>query len=657
MTDYDVTKQCGQMWDKAATKQIEKKNICIDPDTGGPSDIKNVCDIIKQILSGLVETEKMSQGIADIIYQLCPDVLQTCCGDINKLNCDTISRTFNSLVTNETLLDMIQKKVDEMLGFEKDVDIRNYQVCDIVQIISSMGIDIVGIFMDKLGSKLADMNINLTKDDYEGIIRCICPQYTDKKINCDKVVLLVQHIISEPAFQKLVKAPMVINSPQDICNSLQKMVDDGNDPVEMIYNYLLNKPDPTPPPIPPVNQCDSTNCPPPDSCNNNECIKFMPPIDPCEICKNAAPCFTPEGCDNRYKNNGKWSGDYINCEEKGAGACAPSCYPACIDPIPPDTFNTCNTATKRSKCDEKPNFKIICMANCGSKGRDVDGKWQWSDFYEAKCNPGAACEACYPPGCGAVNSKMRMRGLKSVNYIPTKEKIFEAIKCICPNYTGPKPKPKPKSVINKLNVGLLTVGGSVLTIILYLILFFFVFRLLSVGLKILIFVGLMIVTILIVGMIINKNPSCLFKTCSGDDWKAITGTFKGEKTLGNITVNAQLKIDGKIITLELLNCDGDSCPFKTLPEACKSAPVIKLGDKTDNGYNISGACIDEIKKGTVQNLWLVQTGSNISIKIMIKGFIVNIPLTKIEPYAHCYNGKMISNSRMNSLSPISAGVF
>lgn len=25
MTDYDVTKQCGQMWDKAATKQIEKK--------------------------------------------------------------------------------------------------------------------------------------------------------------------------------------------------------------------------------------------------------------------------------------------------------------------------------------------------------------------------------------------------------------------------------------------------------------------------------------------------------------------------------------------------------------------------------------------------------------------------------------------------------
>ena len=628
MTDYDVTKQCDQMWDKAATNNFEKKNFCTDTDTGGASDIKIVCDSVKELLSGVVETGKISQGIADIIYQLCPDVLQTCCGDINKLSCDTINRIFNSLVTNETLLDMIQKQIDKILEFEKDVNIRNYQVCDIVQIISSMGIDIVGIFMDKLGSKLADMNINLTKDDYEGIIRCICPQYTDKKINCDKVVLLVQHIISEPAFQKLVKAPMVINSPQDICNSLQKMVDDGNDPVEMIYNYLLNKPDPTP-----------------------------TPIDPCELCKNAAPCFTPEGCDNRYKNNGKWADKYIDCEEKGAGACAPSCYPACIDPIPPDTFNTCNTATKRSKCDENPNFKIKCMANCGSKGRDVDGKWQWSGFYEAKCNPGAACEACYPPGCGAVNSKMRMRGLKSVNYIPTKEKIFEAIKCICPNYTGPKPKPKPKSVINKLNVGLLTVGGSVLTIILYLILFFFVFRLLSVGLKILIFVGLMIVTILIVGMIINKNPSCLFKTCSGDDWKAITGTFKGEKTLGNITVNAQLKIDGKIITLELLNCDGDSCPFKTLPEACKSAPVIKLGDKTDNGYNISGACIDEIKKGTVQNLWLVQTGSNISIKIMIKGFIVNIPLTKIEPYAHCYNGKMISNSRMNSLSPISAGVF
>ena len=235
--------------------------------------------------------------------------------------------------------------------------------------------------------------------------------------------------------------------------------------------------------------------------------------------------------------------------------------------------------------------------------------------------------------------QMRMRGLdpKYLLYIPTKEKIHEAIMCICPNL---KLKPKSESVLNKLNVGLLAAGGSVFTIILYVILFFFVIKLLSTGLKILVFCGLAVATIIIIGLIIHMNPKCLFKSCSGDDWTYIPGTFQGEKTLGSsITIKAQITIDkNKTITLQQLDCAGDKCPFTTLPLACQANNLITLGEKTANGYNILGDCVDSLKNKTVKNITLLQENGNISIMLMVSSGVgdvnVKIPMIKksVEPY-------------------------
>ena len=826
MTDYNVTKFCDQLWGKIDTKLPGSKGMMCPP----ANTIPDSCSFIKEFaLQPKIDDGSISQGIADTIYELCPDVVTTCCGDTNTLskdtainvariiqsslcrgdkngscayvkehilnglvtsgkipknlldvfdkfcpeviqsvcdqkispeiskaiikivtqygdditkyiidlindqdNCDIIGIMFHKLVTNERLLDMIQGKIGS------NINIRNYQVCDIVQIISSMGVDIVGIFMYILNSKLASLNIILTAVNYERIISCICPQYTEKKIKCDKVVLLVKNIISEPAFQALVENKgKVIKTTNDICVSLQKIVDDGNDPAEIIYNYLLNMMPPTPDPTPPVYQCDSSNCFTPMICENNTCITpTPPPIDPCEACKNAAPCFSPDGCNNRYTNNGKWAGVYIGCEEKGASACAPSCYPSCIDPIPTppvsqcdstncfppdscnnnecikfippvyqcdssncpppdscnnnecikfmppvyqcdstncfppdscnnnecikfippevDSFNTCNTDSKKDKCKKGAegsdpfSFRDKCLTDDACSHRDADGKWQgyqpspswaWSYRHYETCNQGAACESCYPPGCGGSKMQMRMRGLdpKYLLYIPTKEKIHEAIMCICPNL---KQKPKSESVLNKLNVGLLVAGGSVFTIILYVILFFFVIKLLSTGLKILVFCGLAVATIIIIGLIIQMNPKCLFKSCSGDDWTYIPGTFQGEKTLGSsITIKAQITIDkNKTITLQQLDCAGDKCPFTTLPLACQANNLITLGEKTANGYNILGDCVDSLKNKTVKNITLLQENGNISIMLMVSSGVgdvnVKIPMIKksVEPY-------------------------
>ena len=706
MTDYNVTKYCDQLWGKIDTKLPGSKGIMCPP----ANTIPDSCSFIKEFaLQPKIDDGTLSQGTADIISSLCPDVITTCCGETNNINkervihmakvvinqliinygdkiteiiknlkinpyrCSIITNLFNSIVKNPMLLKMIQDMTE--------INISKYEICDIVQIVSSIGVDLVGIFMDQIGAMLTERNINLDASDYETIISCICPQYTEKKIKCDKVVLLVKNIISEPAFQALVEKKgkgKVIKTTNDICVSLQKIVDDGNDPSEIIYNYLLKMMPPTPDPTPPVYQCDSSNCFTPMICENNTCITpTPPPIDPCEACKNAAPCFSPDGCNNRYTNNGKWAGVYIGCEEKGASACAPSCYPSCIDPIPTppvsqcdstncpppdscnnnecikfipppevDSFDTCNTATKRDKCDnggkKKFGFRDNCVSPDGCKLRDKNGKWPNTMFKPyGPCNDGAAagCEACYPPGCGGGNMQMRMRGLNTnyLLYIPTKEKIHEAIMCICPNL---KLKPKSESVLNKLNVGLLAAGGSVFTIILYVILFFFVIKLLSTGLKILVFCGLAVATIIIIGLIIHMNPKCLFKSCSGDDWTYIPGTFQGEKTLGSsITIKAQITIDkNKTITLQQLDCAGDKCPFTTLPLACQANNLITLGEKTANGYNILGDCVDSLKNKTVKNITLLQENGNISIMLMVSSGVgdvnVKIPMIKksVEPY-------------------------
>lgn len=546
---YNVTKQCNQIWGEAAKQGMEKKNFC-------EGDANETCNNINETILPLAVNNKIfSQGISNIIYNLCPDVLTTCCGETNTLTtataikmakiiipplcssvdktatcayikehilegldkkgtipkelldvisqlcpdamqsicegkispemlkkineivtnygnyiskfimnqikkpeiCSKISLMFDKLVTNPQLLDMIDKIVNT--GDVK-VNIQNYQVCDIVQIFSSMGVDVVDIFMDKLGKNLEAMNIKLTKDDYTSIVSCICPQYTDKNINCDNVILLIMNITKEQAFKEQVKRE--INTQEDFCLYLKEIVDIGNDPVDIFYNYMKS----------------------------------------------------------------------------------------------------------------------------------------------------------------------------DVTYTPSKEKILEAILCICPSYTGPKDtSPRFDSVLNKLNVGLLTIGTSIVTIILYLILSLFVFRLFSVGVKIILLLILVIITVFVVYLIIKANPNCIFRFCPGDDWRAIPGTYTGENNAFGVKIKVEVKIDdNKKIRITNLDCS-KGCPFKSLNQVCTDANEIILGEKTGYGYILSGKCIDSLKSDSVKNLWLTQNNDDISLKMMLKyGVMINIPIKKIETY-------------------------
>jgi hypothetical protein len=248
-------------------------------------------------------------------------------------------------------------------------------------------------------------------------------------------------------------------------------------------------------------------------------------------------------------------------------------------------------------------------------------------------------------------------------YVPTKEKLSEMIKCICPNLKktpSPPPGPTPPGptppgpgpsrpqnsedtthvIYNKINIILVSIVLFILAIIIQVIMNVTNHGLSSRWSN---FLLLLIVAAIIIFILIKINYKCLFKACisSGKDWKPLDSKYKGSKSMLGITVSAELEVrQDNTIKLNKLECDGN-CPFKNLLQDCKN-PNANIGTiKTNYGYALSGPCIDVIyefnhdNSKIVRGIWIAQNNPNdvqfnIKINVPILGnMIINVPLKKI----------------------------
>jgi hypothetical protein len=233
--------------------------------------------------------------------------------------------------------------------------------------------------------------------------------------------------------------------------------------------------------------------------------------------------------------------------------------------------------------------------------------------------------------------------LGSVN-VPSKDKIKEAIKCICPDlkpYNQPEPSPMSDQVTyNKINIGIL----SIVTFIVMFFVFMLILLFINVKFSKKLLILLLLVVISISGMLltIKMNPKCLFKYCitAGDDWVPVNGTFSGSKETLSTTVNINMTIDlSNKITLNTFSCNGDLCPYDNLLTRCTDHTITLAKEKSLYGYELIGECIDELYK--IQNkdtqsifgVWLIQQDNTLTVNIGLdvppvgKTFIT-IPLVK-----------------------------
>lgn len=254
-------------------------------------------------------------------------------------------------------------------------------------------------------------------------------------------------------------------------------------------------------------------------------------------------------------------------------------------------------------------------------------------------------------------SSLILNALKGViKYPPTNDKLNQAIKCVCPNLK-PVPSPPPPSPpnpnnpndvpYNKINI----IKAGVLGFICYNLLFFLILIISHVTKKyithkFLLYIGLFLLTVIILAILVKSNPNCYFKTCLPTDstWKPIEGEFTGSYSLLGITINVSVSIrKDNTAVLNKIDCSGKSCPFSDLTQNCKDKIVnLALGKKSIYGYALQGECIDEIYKfnsggkQTITGLWLSQTNGQdlellVSLYVPVLGkLLLNVPLKRVK---------------------------
>lgn len=140
-----------------------------------------------------------------------------------------------------------------------------------------------------------------------------------------------------------------------------------------------------------------------------------------------------------------------------------------------------------------------------------------------------------------------------------------------------------------------------------------------------VFALLLLFTIWVNSMIIDANPFCIFKAClkDSDVWVPISsGTYTGSKSILGVTVNIQITfLPTNKVELDSLTCSGKICPVSDLLQYCKGNKVINIStEKTRYGYQLTGECLDEIKKETdvIEDIWAVKKGNDIFVQLLIK---------------------------------------
>lgn len=186
-------------------------------------------------------TESLVKEIKDKIKDLCPKVIKSCKDTICDgkkesftLECKDINKLLEDILNDSKIQAILQLLIEQNLNIQ--IDISKINLCDLIQLLYSLGIDVSGLGLTLLNDELKSYGIKLSND----FINCICPDINETKpIDCEEVKKIVNMIIENKDIHDKIKSELGIDiTEKNKCSLLQQLIDSGINPSSMLYNLI-----------------------------------------------------------------------------------------------------------------------------------------------------------------------------------------------------------------------------------------------------------------------------------------------------------------------------------------------------------------------------------------------------------------------------------
>jgi urease gamma subunit len=226
--------QCTNMWNPV--KDFIPKGSLSKACTTNTADL---CASLDSNLKDIFPVE-----ISKLLVDLCPNTWNSCKSTVCEgsqsvltLSCEEINRLFTTLMQSKEVLELLNSQL------APDFVVTNFKPCQVVQVLTSMGIDILTIFTDELVEQLKARGLQLKQSDYVTIVSCACPEaLKEQTMNCNNLVQVTADILDQPYVQKKLKEMSNIEITSSTkCDILQQISDTGVNLEDFIYTQLAKK--------------------------------------------------------------------------------------------------------------------------------------------------------------------------------------------------------------------------------------------------------------------------------------------------------------------------------------------------------------------------------------------------------------------------------
>lgn len=259
--DHNWSSGIGGVVEKAAVTALGFKTDPTGVELNLNKDIKKICtgstvskifgsfeDISCIGINNFIDNQKIPAFINDNLVKkikskiedLCPKIVESCsetvCNDATgktfTLKCEDINSILQEVVNDPQIKEMLVSVIEANL--QSTIDMSKINLCDTLQILYSLGLDVPGLFLSLLNEQLKTYGIELSKD----FINCICPEVTENKpLDCEDVNTIVDSVLKSKVIQRMIQSKSGIDITQK-CDLLQELINSGKNPAEIISNLI-----------------------------------------------------------------------------------------------------------------------------------------------------------------------------------------------------------------------------------------------------------------------------------------------------------------------------------------------------------------------------------------------------------------------------------
>ena len=200
---------------------------------GGKGFDNLVCDG----LNSFAKDKKLSEALRNKITHLCPRIIQSCTPTICNGKAESISLSCKDV---KEIFDAVLQDPTVIAEIPFGVDLSKKNPCEKVQVLSNMGINITEILASLLANELTKIGINVSKENYAAIIKCVCPNLKmGQSLDCAEANSVISAILAIPEVQNLISKEAGLDfNDQNKCDVLQEFIDVGKDPARVIHDIL-----------------------------------------------------------------------------------------------------------------------------------------------------------------------------------------------------------------------------------------------------------------------------------------------------------------------------------------------------------------------------------------------------------------------------------